>query len=288
MKLSINGSVGDKGANHLKDVKIVQALLNVYFRREGRKTLKVDGKNGANTIAAITYYQTHEVKLSAPDGNVGISGRTFRTLKVTLSNVLKDGLALVKPTIGIVTFNSEGMEGGFYHSRTLHVPGAWSGLTIGRGYDMKTKSAIKIQNELIKAGVSSFDARVLGGANGLSGANARQYIIDKDLLDFQITPTVQKTLFLISYADIEKYIQGVYTRNIKKMTKATAWASLDSRIQEVLVDLAFRGDYTKRSRKFLLGPIADNDFAAFKTEMIDQLNWSKVPADRFKRRKNFL
>ncbi|MFK5947357.1 MAG: hypothetical protein QM500_01140 [Methylococcales bacterium] len=288
MKLSINGSVGDKGANHLKDVKIVQALLNVFLRRECRKILVVDGKNGTNTITAITYFQTHEVKLSKPDGNVGANGRTFRTLKASLSGVLKDGLALIMPNIGIVTFNSEGMEGGFYHSRILHVPGAWSGLTIGRGYDMKTKSGSKIQNELVKAGVSVYDAKVLSGANGLSGAAAKQYIIDKDLLDFQVTPVAQKELFLISYADIEKYIQGVYTRNVKKITNATVWASLDNRIKEIVVDLAFRGDYTKRSRKFLLGPIADNDFTAFKAEMVNQSNWTNVPADRFKRRKDFL
>ena len=41
-----------------------------------------------------------------------------------------------EPKEGKVTFNSEGTEGGFFHSRKLHVPTASSGLTLGRGYDM--------------------------------------------------------------------------------------------------------------------------------------------------------
>lgn len=288
MKLKITASVGDKGTNHAKDVKLVQALLNVYLRREHKKLLTIDGESGNITIGVIREYQFHEVKMRNPDGNVGAKGGTFRELKETLSDVLNDGLALVKPTIGIVTFDSEGMEGGVYHSRILHVPGAWSGLTIGRGYDMKTKSARKIQTELTKAGVASVNAKLLGKAHGLRGAGAKQFIIDKDLLDFQITPKIQKELFLISYADIEKYIKGVYTRNISNIANAIAWASLDSRIREIVVDLGFRGDYTSRSRKFLLTPITANDFVAFKKEMVDQSNWTNVPADRFKRRKHFL
>jgi len=40
------------------------------------------------------------------------------------------------PAKGKVTWNSEGREGGKYHSRKLLVPNNSSGLTLGRGYDM--------------------------------------------------------------------------------------------------------------------------------------------------------
>jgi hypothetical protein len=40
---------------------------------------------------------------------------------------------------GQATYNSEGNEGGKYHSRKAHHPTAASGVTIGRGYDLKEK-----------------------------------------------------------------------------------------------------------------------------------------------------
>lgn len=49
-----------------------------------------------------------------------------------------------KPKEGTITFDSEGTEGGLFHSRKLHVPTFSSGLTIGRGYDMRFKTAMKI------------------------------------------------------------------------------------------------------------------------------------------------
>mgnify|MGYP006875700117 CR=1 FL=1 len=42
-------------------------------------------------------------------------------------------MTVLKSTEGLLTFESEGHEGGPYHSRTLHVPSHTSGLTIGRG-----------------------------------------------------------------------------------------------------------------------------------------------------------
>ena len=48
-------------------------------------------------------------------------------------------------TKGLLTYKAMGMEGGDFHSRKLHVPSDRSGLTIGRGYDMKEKSSYKIE-----------------------------------------------------------------------------------------------------------------------------------------------
>jgi len=188
----------------------------------------------------------------------------------------------------LLRFNAEGHEGGFYHSRVLHAPGPWSGLTLGRGYDMKEKSAGKIIRELTQVGVSTKDAQKISKGHGLKGERARQFIIDNDLLDFSITPLQQKKLFLISYEEKEEYIGEVYARNIASRKKATKWSKLDARIKEVVVDLGYRGDYTSKTRKFLLDSIAANDFKAFKKEMSKRANWSKVPIDRFNQRKKLL
>jgi hypothetical protein len=48
----------------------------------------------------------------------------------------------LKPTRGLITFEAEGVENQSspYHSRYFHVPTPSSGLTIGRGYDMKERT----------------------------------------------------------------------------------------------------------------------------------------------------
>lgn len=47
------------------------------------------------------------------------------------------------PARGCLTFDAERQEVGPWHSRHFHVPGATSGLIIGRGYDLRIASTIK-------------------------------------------------------------------------------------------------------------------------------------------------
>src|SRR3954468_22937564 len=54
---------------------------------------------------------------------------------------------------GQITFDVEGNEGGRWHSRTPHVPSDDSGLTIGRGYDMRYRSAEQITKQMTEAGI---------------------------------------------------------------------------------------------------------------------------------------
>ena len=70
-------------------------------------------------------------------------------------------MSALQPLTGKVTFESEGTEKGPYHSRILHVPSTTSGLTIGRGYDMKMKDYSKVQQDLITSGVKIVDAKLL-------------------------------------------------------------------------------------------------------------------------------
>jgi hypothetical protein len=105
-----------------------------------------------------------------------------------------------RPARGSVTFDSEGTEGGKYHSRKLHVPGPSSGLTIGRGYDMGAKTAAQITTDLVAAGVELAMAQKLSGAATLRGENAKKFIKEKGVESFEISELSQKTLFEITYA----------------------------------------------------------------------------------------
>ena len=79
---------------------------------------------------------------------------------------------------GQVTFDSEGNDNpnSRYFSRKLHVPSSASGLTLGRGYDMKHKGRRQIVIDLTKAGIDGATARTLSKASGLKGRSARNFI----------------------------------------------------------------------------------------------------------------
>lgn len=287
--ISLYSSVGTPtGKNNTRDVKIAQALLNVYLRSINKPALKITLKINDDTNQAIFDFQKKHMKKIKPDGRIDAGGATYKALIGVLKKSFTNK-AIVAPTFGVVTWDSEGAEGGNYHSRKLHVPSSVSGLTIGRGYDMKEKDKTKINSDLISAGLDTKTIEVLKKAVGLYGATAKQFIIDNDLLDFEISPEAQKKLFKISYEFQEKEVKRICGKSVTKKTYGdTDWDKLDSNIKDITIDLKFRGDYTPSSRKFLQKSIVNNDLNAFKKEIVNKSNWANVPADRFNRRKRFI
>ena len=85
MNMSIGGSVGQDGKNYLHDVKKIQVLLNRQYYNNGRlrrdMPLKIDGKCGEKTIAAIEYFQTNVVHIVRPNLRVDPNSQTIRKLK---------------------------------------------------------------------------------------------------------------------------------------------------------------------------------------------------------------
>ena len=196
---------------------------------------------------------------------------------------------VLKPKRGIVTFESEGKEapGGKFHSRVLHVPSEASGVTIGRGYDMKLKSKAKIEKELVEAGVPKADATEIARAAGLFGPTARPF---RDAhKSFEISQQVQVKLFEISYAEEEKEVKRISNSQSARGTFGTVdFDKVKPAILDIFVDMKFRGDYTPASRKFCQKHLVGNDLKGLAATMASKANWKNVPADRFKRRNDFL
>ena len=84
----------------------------------------------------------------------------------------------LKVSKGQVTFNSEGNNNkkSRFYSRKPHVPGSWSGVTIGRGYDMGQKSKQQVIKDLTKAGVSKELAQKLAAGAKLKGRSAKEFL----------------------------------------------------------------------------------------------------------------
>ena len=292
MKLSITGSVGKSGKNREKDVRLIKALLNVYFRvKDKSKVMKITSTSDEAFIEAISSFQKDHQKIANPDGQVtSRASKSFRAL-VDFMKSRRTVKAITPPKKAIVTWEAEGQEGGVFHSRVLHVPPGESGLTIGRGYDMANRTKGGIEHHLKQAGVDAAKSAVIAKANGLKKSNAQQFIIDNDLLDFEITPDAQLKLFNTVYAELEKDVIRICSGQKSKVAKAYGivdWDKLDEAIKVILIDMRFRGDYNLTARKHLQAHVVANDFKSFKNVLLDSTKWTKWPSDRYRRRKEYI
>ena len=287
MKLQLTGSVGRGGENRAADVKLVQALLNVHRRQQGLPPLPVDARPGADLDAAIARFQ-NEQGVRVASGFVGTNSQTWSWLLDALAGA-RTTTTIMTPAKGRLTWEAEGQEGGRYHSRILHVPSAASGLTLGRGYDLRERSRAEVTRHLAAAGLPASTASLIAGAVRLTGSAAEQFIIDNDLLDFEISAGVQLKLFEMVYSDMEQDVIRICgKRDVVERYGITDWAALDSRIRDTLVDLRFRGDYTGATRRHVQPPVVANDLNGFRQVMGDTGLWSAVPSDRFQRRVRYL
>lgn len=288
ISVTTHASVGEKGKNLEKDVKTITALINVYRRSLNQTAIPISTKTSTDLETAIGEFQANHLKAKDPDKRVDAGGKTFLTLRQYYRAIFKS-VAITAPTYGEVTWESEGAEGGPYHSRCFHVPSNASGLTIGRGYDMKEKTQKKISEDIVAAGLTQTQADTIKKSAGLNGVTARFFVVENDLLDFQLTPGQQLALFKISYDDLVKDVKRICA-DAANVTEygAVDWDKLDSKIKDITVDLRFRGDYTKTSRKNIQKSIADNDLKEFKKQLEDSTKWPGVPQDRFDRRVKFL
>lgn len=289
MKLSITGSVGKSGKNHAKDVKLIRALLNVYHRNKCHSELPITEQSDDSLIQAIERFQKEKQSMAAPDGQVTSSASSSFTTLVSVMKSTRTTTSITKPKRGSLTWDAEGNEGGLFHSRVLHVPSPVSGLTIGRGYDMKNRSSAEVQKHLVQAGVNATHSATISKAAGLSGSAAEQFIIDNDLLDFEISASAQLKLFEFVYKDYVATVKRICEKKtVVDEYGKTDWDKLDPYILDVVVDLTFRGDYHGTSRKVIQKSIADNDFDAFKKLITNKAKWGSWPSNRFARRKEFL
>jgi hypothetical protein len=201
---------------------------------------------------------------------------------LVLSALVADPNDFVVPR-GQITFDVEGNEGGRWHSRTPHVPSDSSGLTIGRGYDMKFRSTRQITKQLTDAGLSEDAAKLYAGAAGLSGEKAREYMKANELPE--ITPAQQKALFLITYDEIAEYARKICTSDeVTKQYGPVNWDKLHPVIRDIVIDLRYRGDYTAKTREYVQPLVVKNDLKGLAEVLGDRDKWAKVPEDRFRRR----
>ena len=192
------------------------------------------------------------------------------------------------PLKGLITWDSEGNEGGDFHSRKLHVPGDTSGATVGRGYDMKNRTASAVLNDLVQSGVDLDTAQKMSGCAGLQGQQAKDYISRNGLGSLEISKEAQVKLFETEYLRQSADVKRICTKpDVQKKFGNTKWSEIHPGIKELLIDLKFRGDYTPATRTLIQSFAAKNDFAGLLTVLGNRSLWMRVPQDRYARRLKF-
>lgn len=190
---------------------------------------------------------------------------------------------------GQTTFNAEGRESrGTLFSRVMHWPGGASGVTIGRGYDMGSRTRLQVISELTYAGMSPTDAAFYGDAAGLRGENAARFVRSHVGASPILSLPAQRRLFeevtaTETLADIRRILAKP---DLQSKYGIVTWEGLSSYAQEVLFDLRYRGDYTPETRTRIQPLLVSGDDAALRGVMNDVSYWRRlgVPAERIRER----
>ncbi len=262
---SLTGSVGTCGSNNSEDfAKIQENIIEAGYSRNTGRSIKRDGKCSADTIEAIRWYQ----RLL----NISVTGlvnptdiwfvEAMENASSSRRNHSSNGVLSVKE--GQLTFDYEGID---YitavdpfrqptrmpcFSRILHHPSIGSGVTIGRGYDMKKRSAGEILFTLRLAGIEEYKSQICAKASFLSGKKAASFIELYGPLVGEITHQQQIRLFELSYKEKKDYAKNVYNRSVANIKNALSWEQIELRIRDVFVDTIYQGNNTANEMSIII------------------------------------
>jgi hypothetical protein len=191
-------------------------------------------------------------------------------------------MASLLPNTGL-TFNNEGHSNpkSRYYSRVAHWPGSDSGVTIGRGYDMKKRDSSSIMNDLVNAGVEKKAAEILSKGSGLINDDAKEFVKKEEVKSIEIDEDQEIELFNKAYKEKENDFNRICKKSDteKKYGKCDL-AKIDPAIKEFAIDLLYRGDYNTETRTKIQTAIIKNDYDTLITYAKDPKNWGNVDGPR--------
>ncbi|VVO46941.1 hypothetical protein PS862_00100 [Pseudomonas fluorescens] len=197
---------------------------------------------------------------------------------------------------GQLTFDAEGNDiedeshpSYRYFSRVAHWPGGVSGVTIGRGYDLGQRP--NPRKDLYAVGIEEPLLTWLIGAKGLHGTAAKNYIDNAPMAirKHRVSRKQQYELFLPVYDYMKKDVVRISSAAAAKDAYGVlVWGMVNSKIQDIVIDLIYRGDYTTHARTFIQKPFVESDIGLVRNIMSNKDRWSNVPDDRFKRRAEYI
>ena len=187
------------------------------------------------------------------------------------------------PSSGITaqTWGSEGFSSDPSRTLKAHVPTESSGVTLGRGYDMKSRSAKQIEADLKAAGIDDSLAKKYGGAAGKVGKGARDWKASNEPFA-AISADQEKALFRAEYqrqtdatvAFLTDPDRG-YVRDGDDWKLEINFNNLKPEILAFLVDLKYRGDLGASSWAYVKAAVVGNDLAQLAPLVADKVGHKK-------------
>ncbi|GAB4557156.1 MAG: hypothetical protein Tsb0020_01030 [Haliangiales bacterium] len=208
---------------------------------------------------------------------------------------------------GQKTFDAEGQEGGPYHSREPDVPSESSGVTIGRGYDMKYRDAQTIYDQLTAAGIPDSVALIYKGAAEKSGQTGVESALtwlnskqegageqtNREAVG-EITKEQQWNLFIQEYQrQTDGVIRSIVRQELEKDENGqwkcrVDFENLNPKILELLIDMDYRGDLKGEWKGDFRQSVIENDLSSIQSFVKDHAEWRKDIYERYKARCNIV
>lgn len=215
------------------------------------------------------------------DRQRGLLAPSVAPADATAVSVPQPKVAELLPDKGKLTYRAEGSNdpANPFYSRRLHWPGGASGVTLGRGYDLSQRKGRTVQADLQTAGLDEALARRISAGAGKTGRGARDFVSKNK--DIEISEAAQIALFAISHAAKEGTAADCLER----------WSGLDLTtlapdLQEIVVDLFFRGDMTKSKwdTHGLAAIVRRDDMAAMLRLLRNRRLWPGIDTNRYRLR----
>jgi len=157
---------------------------------------------------------------------------------------------MLEPKQGLITFRSEGnnIKKSIFFTRVIHWPGnigncssslGASGVTIGRGYDMKHRNPAQIIHDLTRSGITYQQAKKISLGAKLHHCAALDFVEKNRELIGEITEKQQLKLFEITYTDYLIDAKRFY--NKYRSPRSLNWQELNLRIRDIFIDLKYQG-----------------------------------------------
>ncbi|WP_248767640.1 pesticin C-terminus-like muramidase [Pseudomonas sp. MWU12-2345] len=175
---------------------------------------------------------------------ISLEGKAWHFHIITIMMNFHNYKIITHQKPGQITFNAEGNDipGSPYYSRHIHWPGNdLSGVTIGRGYDMGTRSQSEIHNHMLAAGIPHVQASRLAEAAGLKGSQAAQFVNNYRTSIGDITHQQEQALFDLIYPFYIDRAIANYNKWTENLAGRQPWESLHPIIRDILVDFVYQG-----------------------------------------------
>ncbi len=186
---------------------------------------------------------------------IAIDGNAWHINPLALIGAYQKKISHEVMLAGQITFDAEGSDNpqSPFYSRVIHWPGNdLSGVTLGRGYDMGSRSKAEVYNHLTLSGVTQVQAHKISLSAGLRGNQAKNFVITNKADCEEITRDQEIALFKLIYPDYLSRALNNYNYWTHGKAEKIEWQLLTQSIRDVLVDFVYQG-FTKGGRPMEAG-----------------------------------